>query len=587
MKKILLILCSTIFLIACKKDFLSREPLSQLSPNNSFNSESELQLYTNSFYDALPSATDIYGETEDNIVLNSLSATLTGNRTVPVTGGGWNWSTLRNINFFLQNYSKGQLSENVTAPYVALAKFFRAYFYFDKVKTFGDVPWYSTTIEADDSALLNKERDSRMLVIDSVLSDLNFAIDNLPETKATDKITKWTALALKSRICLYEGTFRKYHANDIFGKDSYGTPLSGADDLLQQCVDASNVLMSSGKYSLFTSSAKPYQDLFTSPSPNSNEIILARQYNSDLLLYHNANYYTLTPSYGKPGLEKKLVNSYLMKDGTRFTDIPGFDSLGFFEEMQNRDPRLSQTVRAPGYTRIGSNVPLAPSFGASSTGYQLIKFVMDDSHDKINGSIAPMPIFRYAEVLLNFVEAKAELETITQDDLDESINLLQSRVKMPPIDLVTANANPDPYLAQQYTQVSGPEKGIILEIRRERRIELVMEGFRWDDLMRWKEGKLLSQQFYGMYFPGNGEYDLDGDGKTDVIIYSGTKPSDVKGVQYLKLNSEINLQNGEAGGEVVVNGSIPKTFNENRDYLYPIPTQELLLNKNLTQNPGW
>jgi hypothetical protein len=90
-----------------------------------------------------------------------------------------------------------------------------------------------------------------------------------------------------------------------------------------------------------------------------------------------------------------------------------------------------------------------------------------------------------------------------------------------------------------------------------------------------------------MYFPGNGEYDLDGDRKTDVIIYSGTKPSNVKGVQYLKLNSEINLQNGEAGGEVVVNGSIPKTFNENRDYLYPIPTQELLLNKNLTQNPGW
>jgi hypothetical protein len=211
---------------------------------------------------------------------------------------------------------------------------------------------------------------------------------------------------------------------------------------------------------------------------------------------------------------------------------------------------------------------------------------MDDSHDKINGSIAPMPIFRYAEVLLNFIEAKAELGTVTQEDLDMSINLLHSRVKMPPIDLLAANANPDQYLELQYIHVSGPEKGIILEIRRERRIELVMEGFRWDDLMRWKEGQLLSHQFYGMYFPGNGEYDLDGDGKTDVIIYSDTKPSEVKGIQYLKLNSEINLQNGESG-DVVVNGSIPKTFNEDRDYLYPIPTQDLLLNRNLTQNPGW
>jgi hypothetical protein len=587
MKKILLILCSMIFLISCKKDFLSREPLSELSPNNSFNSESELKLYTNSFYNALPSATDVYGETEDNIVLNSLSATLAGNRTVPVTGGGWSWNTLRNINFFLQNYSKGHLSEKITAPYVATAKFFRAYFYFEKVKTFGDVPWYSVPIEANDSVLLYKERDSRMLIIDSVLSDLNFAIDNLPLTKSTDKITKWTALALKSRICLYEGTFRKYHADDAFGKDSYGNKLSGANDLLQQCIEASELLMSGGQYSLYTSGTRPYQDLFTSPSPISSEIILARQYNSDLLIYHNANYYTLTPSYGKPGLEKKLVNSYLMKDGTRFTDIPGFQSLGFYEEMQNRDPRLSQTVRAPGYSRIGSDVRLSPSFGASTTGYQLIKFVMDDSHDKINGSIAPMPIFRYAEVLLNFIEAKAELGTISQEDIDMTINLLRSRVKMPPVDLLFANSNPDPYLEEQYKQVSGSEKGIILEIRRERRIELVMEGFRWDDIMRWKEGELLAQPFYGMYFPGTGEYDLDGDGKTDVIIYSDTKPSEERGVQYLKLNSEINLQNGQSGGNVVVNGSIPKTFNENRDYLYPIPTQDLLLNKNLTQNPGW
>ncbi len=113
-----------------------------------------------------------------------------------------------------------------------------------------------------------------------------------------------------------------------------------------------------------------------------------------------------------------------------------------------------------------------------------------------------------------------------------------------------------------------------------------MENFRWNDLMRWKEGHLLKEQFKGMYFPGPGKYDLDGDGKIDVEIYTGTKPT-TPGVQYLKLGSEIDLENNSAGGNIVVNRNIPKNFNEDRDYLYAIPTQEILLNPNLTQNPNW
>lgn len=588
MKKVLIIAAAALLGLTSCQNFLDREPLSQLSPNSSFSSQSQLRLYTNSFYEPLlPSGVSLYNERVDNIITTDLADEVTGDRTIPVSGGGWSWGALRNINFFLQNYGKGNLPDNQTAPYVGVARFFRAYFYFGMVKRFGDVPWYSTSIEADDSALLTKPRDSRALVMDSVIADLDYAIANLPTGKEVSQVTKWTALAFKSRVCLYEGTWRKYHAGDIFGKDINGQALTGADDLLQQAADAADALISSGQYSLYTSTPdKAYQELFTSTDPRSTEVILARTFSPDLQVYHNLNYYTVSPSYGKPGLEKKLVNSYLRKDGSRFTDQAGYQTMSFVDEVKDRDPRLSQTIRTPGYTRMGSTVELAPDFGATVTGYQLIKFVTEPIYDRVSGNINALPIFRYAEVLLNYAEAKAELGTLTQADIDRSIKPLRDRVGMPNLDMAAANADPDPYLAGQYTQVSGSNKGVILEIRRERRIELVMEGFRWDDILRWKEGHLLAEQFYGEYFPGTGAYDLDGDGKPDVNIYTGEKPPAQEGVTYLKLGSDVELAQGTSG-DIIINGDIPKTFHEDRDYLYPLPTQELLLNPNLKQNPGW
>lgn len=346
--------------------------------------------------------------------------------------------------------------------------------------------------------------------------------------------------------------------------------------------------MTNSGYTIYKATpATAYGKLFSSDNAIPDEVILARDFSDELQVYHNLNYYTMTASYGKPGLEKKLVNSYLMADGSRFTDIKGYETMQFYDEVQNRDPRLSQTIRTPGYTRIGESTPLTPEFGATVTGYQLIKFVSAPKWDTYSKDITDMPIFRYAEVLLNFAEAKAERGTLTQADLDRSTKLTRDRVGMPNINLTIANANPDPYQAQQYTQLSGSNTGVILEIRRERRVELVMENFfRWDDLIRWKEGQLLTKTFKGMYFPGPGSYDLDKNGKIDLVIYEGTKPT-VAGAQLLKLGSEILLENGSKGGNIVVNGHITKKFNEARDYLYPIPTQELLLNPNLTQNPNW
>ncbi|GAB4016487.1 RagB/SusD family nutrient uptake outer membrane protein [Spirosoma migulaei] len=575
MKKILSLLAVAIGLAACD---LNLVPQDAISPETFFKTENDLLLYTNSFYNALPSAEDVYNEDVDNVVKNSLRDELQGTRVVPTSGGGWSWTPLRNINYFLANSAKCPDAKAV-AKYNGLARFFRAYFYFGMVKRFGDVPWYSKTIEVSDQDMLTKARDPRTIVMDSVMADIDYAIANLDGSRQVNTITKWTALALKSRMALYEGTFRKYHPE---------FNLPGADKFLDECIAASENLMTNSGYTIYKATpATAYGKLFSSDNAIPDEVILARDFSDELQVYHNLNYYTMTASYGKPGLEKKLVNSYLMADGSRFTDIKGYETMQFYEEVQNRDPRLSQTIRTPGYTRIGETAQLTPEFGATVTGYQLIKFVSAPKWDTFSKDITDMPIFRYAEVLLNFAEAKAERGTLTQADLDRSTKLTRDRVGMPNINLTTANANPDPYQAQQYTQLSGSNTGVILEIRRERRVELVMENFfRWDDIIRWKEGQLLTKTFKGMYFPGPGNYDLDKNGKVDLVIYEGTKPA-VAGAQFLKLGSEILLENGNRGGNIVVNGHINKKFNEARDYLYPIPTQERLLNPKLTQNPNW
>ena len=189
-----------------------------------------------------------------------------------------------------------------------------------------------------------------------------------------------------------------------------------------------------------------YRDLFASYDARGEEIILARNYNKSLGQSHNANFYTLGVTYGRPGLTKRMVNSYLMADGSRFTDNPGYETYSFVDETANRDPRLSQTIRTPGYKRLDGTNTLVPDLLTSSTGYQPIKFVMETKYDGPNSeSENDLPIFT-AEVYLNYAEAKAELGTLTQSDLDRTIGQIRARVGMPPLDMVDANADPDPYL---------------------------------------------------------------------------------------------------------------------------------------------
>ncbi|HMR83863.1 MAG TPA: RagB/SusD family nutrient uptake outer membrane protein, partial [Niabella sp.] len=222
-------------------------------------------------------------------------------------------------------------------------------------------------------------------------------------------------------------------------------------------------------------------------------------------------------------------------------------------------------------------------FNATMTGYQPIKWMNIAAMDGSSQSYQDLLIFRFGEVLLNYAEAKAELGTLTQADIDMSVKRLRDRVGMPNLDIAGANANPDAYQAAIYKNVNGANKGVILEIRRERRIELVMENSnRWDDLMRWKEGHLLATPFKGMYFPSAGLYDLDRNGTPELEIYSGAKPPET-GPYQLPVSE---LDRGTYGN-IITNVNIAKTFNENRDYLWPLPVEDLTLNTNLKQNPGW
>ena len=573
-------------------DMLDEYPLDAISPETYYNNADELRSATNQFYGMFPGAASGYTESADVVCIFNLPAEVQGIRTVPTSGGGWNWEYLRAVNFYLSHSVR---CDDVDARehFDGIARFFRAYFYFEKVKRFGEVPWFDRELSSTDPELF-RPRDSRDFIMDKILDDLTYAINNISDKKDLYNVTHWTALALKSRICLFEGTFRKYH----------GIP--GYEKFLNECATASKLFIDNAPYAIYQTGAQPYRDLFSSMNAIEEEVILARDYDRSQNVMHEANANTLSPTYGRPGMNKKIVNSYLMTNGDRFTDQPGYETMQYYDEMQNRDPRLTQTVVGPGYMRINSDAVSSPNFGASTTGYQITKWVTDASGDGYLGSSNDYILFRAAEVYLNYAEAKAELGTLTQDDLKISIKKIRDRVGMPNIDMLAANANPDPYLCAPetgYRNVTGPNKGVILEIRRERTIELCLEGHRYYDIIRWKEGKMFEQPFLGMYFPGltqgsgDNRYDVFdmNDGtvgdteKVDICIYTGKKPS-VKNIRkFYKLGEEFVLTDGDKGNIICHDiEKEPRQWNEDRDYFFPIPTTERsLTNGALTQNPGW
>lgn len=552
-------------------------PENAVTPENYFQNKSDLELWTNQFYTLLDGPDASAGTNADDMIDKGMGQVIEGTRSA-ASETGWSWSKLRHINYFLQHSSNCD-DETARSQYNGVAQFFRAYFYFVKVRRYGDVPWYDQVLGSEDQELLAKARDSREFVMDRVLKDFEDAATSLP-TKSTDtrntRVTKWAALAFASQAALYEGTYRKYH-----GLDNYEKYLEIAASTARQFIDESG-------FSLYKEGTEPYRDMFCADNAKTTEVVLARAYNFEgLQLSHSVQF---SIANLQMGFTRRFMNHYLMADGTRFTDKQGYETMFYTDEVKNRDPRLQQTVLCPNYIQKGETTVTANDLTAYC-GYRPIKFVGTKDHDGAAKSTSDWPLMRAAEVYLNYAEAKAELGTLKQEDLDISINKIRERAKMPDLNLTDANSNPDPYLAACYPNVEqGTNKGVILEIRRERTIELVMEGLRQWDLFRWKEGKQMFNHYvpyYGIYVPGVGTYDMDGDGKPDLEIYETTATSQCDNKK--KLDKDIYLSNGTSGYIIgFPKVTYGKDWKEERDYLWPIPADQRVLTQGiLTQNPGW
>ncbi|WP_430811911.1 MULTISPECIES: RagB/SusD family nutrient uptake outer membrane protein [unclassified Carboxylicivirga] len=555
-------------LSACD-DFLTLNPEDTLSPDTYFSSENELRLWTNSFYAQMDEADGQAGQNADDNIDNALGAIMEGQRD-PSSENGWNWSMLRKINYYLQN-SHNCTDLEARNHYDGVAYFMRAYFYFKKVQRYGDVPWYNQVIGSADEELLYKPRDSRELVMDSVMADLDNAISMLRTSKSVSTVTKWTALALKTRAALYEGTYRKYHN------------LGNADKYLKQVVDAGKDFIANSGYGLYNEGDKSYRDLFISDDAKETEVILTRIYSIESNLRHGIPF---NISNMRQGFTKDFMNHYLMANGTRISDNAGWETIQYPAETVNRDPRMAQTVLCPGYIQPGTSGKVTNDISAL-TGYKCVKFMGEPEFDGAAKAISDWPLFRTAEVYLNYAEAKAELNELSQADLDISINKIRQRANMPGLNLVAANGNPDPFLVDYYSNVTqNSNTGVLLEIRRERTIELALEGFRQWDLLRWKEGQRFVGPYYGCYFPGEGTYDMDNDGKDDLALWV-TNEITIPGGTSKQIGVDIKLSDGSSG-YVTAFESFDLDWNEERDYLWPIPTDERVLSGGvLSQNPGW
>jgi len=606
MKKIFLYILPLALICTACEDALERVPQDAVSSKTYFLNADQLQQYTNQFYTIMPSASSMYEEVSDLVGKTTLANEATGTRSIPfnASSSSWTWGTLRHINYFLEHVDQCS-DEAARNKYTGVALFFRAYFYYDKVRRFGDVPWIDHAMGNNDEELY-KPRDSRTLVMQNVVKDLNRAIELLPEEHTNAyAVNRYTALALKSRACLFEGTFCKYHK--ISGPEVEGQTYW--QYMLRQSADAAEKVIEKGGYTLYDQGEQPYRDMFMMDDLRQcPEIIMARGYDSSMGLKHNASGYTTLSGNGRPGFTKRLVNQYLKKDGSRFTDQPDYEKIPMGPEMKDRDARLAQTMFFPGhYIRKGKTEQEKYNPKISITGYQLIKFVTEEEHGAYENSENDMPIFRLAEMYLNYAEAEAELGVeANKPQVEKYINKLRDRADMESahFNFDVANENPCKYMESLYPNADKGDAnhGAILEIRRERTVELVLEGHRYWDLMRWREGKAFEQPYFGFSVPKvtrgatdrSGNMDMDGDGKADMCIWTIDHPKGLLSrIDYYEAVVEIKLSKDTAGGFVLSNGTSSnltngRYWNEDKDYLYPLPAEEIILSKGaLTQNPGW
>jgi len=575
-------------LAACAKN-LDQPPQDQISNLQYWKTAQDLETYTLQFYTVFPTFRNlvnivpnffignigsdaVYGS--DHQVMAAPATQLNGTGTAAISGGNWNWINIRSINIFFENYQKVNDVPASIDHYVGEAHFFKAWLYFEKVRLFGDVPWYTNSMAIDDPALYNP-RTKRTEVVDSILWHLDKAIEKLKPRKdaagTNNRLSTEAALIFKSRVALFEGSWQKYHAGTPFG-----TAGANPNKYFQAAVDAVTELQTPGKYTVgITNTGKPasdYNSLFSSKDLSANaEIALWCKFDKTQSTFSHNFQTFITMRTNQVSSTYQLVQNYLAKTGLPYdysSVASAVKGSAFLTKIgTDCDPRLSQVIWIPGQTMWDNSgvtalftKPFLDKTGASknNTGFQLNKGV--DPRDPTAGGAQGFSttcetgavIFRYAEALLNYAEANLELGQVP--DYTKSINLLRNRAGMPNFSVIT-DANRLNYADWGYSVTDE-----LNEVRRERAVELACEGFRYDDWRRWRAHNLfLNKRPLGFPYLAS-EY-----------------------------AASLVIPTNAAGFVDPFMAIIPGGYNfiVGRDYLESIPINERTLNPNLAQNPGW
>ena len=593
---------SALLVTSCNLDEFQQ---SAADRNMIFGSETGLKMYTDGLYGQLPGQIHYSDEELSDWGVNNSIGTYEQGAYHEDASTSWSWGNIRTNNYFIKWNTDERIEESVRNNYTGIAKFFRAYQYFDKLKQYGAVPIIEDVLDPD-SEQLYATQNSREEVVNFILADLDYAYNNISESKATPNnvaINKWTALAFKARIALFEASWRKYHA----GTEYVSGCTTTADALYKVAADAAYTIMTQSPYALYTGTKNgdgskgdgrgTYRDLFTSERTDGNpEVMLAYEITAPSV--GEANWRLNSSSYGSHlCLSRIYAQSFLNLDGTFFNEKNADGSYKtFVEECEGRDYRLAQMIRGPKYTWKVNGVYTRQSANFSShtyTGYQFTKFVYDDqAYDDQSSGTYDDPLFRFAEVLLIYAEAKAELGQMDNATWKQTIGALRARAGITG-GLDAAPTVADPLLVKMYGNLAPA----VLEVRRERTIELMLEGHRKTDLRRWACGENWeTMPWEGVYVPAiNKPLDMNGDGVNETF-FTDVAPGDwgtqlgenaTIAVELTDQKTLKKLADDPNGGYVMEYVAPNKRIWEDKMYLYPIPTQVGIMNPNLVQNPGW
>ncbi|MFS4454945.1 RagB/SusD family nutrient uptake outer membrane protein [Maribacter sp. 2304DJ31-5] len=571
LNKLFTCMLATVLLVSSCSTDIDREPLDRLSEAAFFRNAEEFKLFANQFYFELETfnRNDIQS---DIIRGNGPDAVSNGTNIVPIEDPVWDdsYSTIFSTNFLLQKFDELEENREESAVYAAEAKFFRAYTYFRLLQRFGGVPLITQTLDTD-SPELQAPRNTRQEVFAQIETDLLEAITDLPvqgDISDADlgRISRGAAQAFLARAYLFEGTWRKYKGGD-------------GSALISNAVDQADAVINSGEYVLFQDDFGWGEDEFlhyfftldssVQQNPDNigesanNEFILAQKYDAAL---RRSVYVGREWLAGRTTPTKIFADMHLCRDGLPIDQSPLFQGYDLMtSEFENRDLRMRNHFQipkqqywqpSPAWGRDWSD-PDNPGRGfvfygqtgdlgsRTSTGYSNIKYVAYGIPLDIGIDYS---VIRYAEVLLTYAEAVFERDgSISDGDLDRSLNLVRMRAGLPALTNAFVGAN---------------NLDMLTEIRRERTVELAWEGFRLDDLRRWHTAHIeLRKAVRGVKYEGT-EYETDPNTAGLVLSF-------------------------DPDGFIVLEAESTRLFDENKNYLFPIPSGQIIANPNLQQNPNW